>query len=65
MRANFQPSFGQCLNDALGYLLGFLKTDCLVRTFIEALTDRRRNYRNDLMLINQLRTLRVAQIVYT
>ena len=61
MRANFQPCFGQCLNDAFSYLLGFLDTDVLVRTFFEALKDRRRNYRNHLMLINQMPTLRVAQ----
>jgi hypothetical protein len=64
VRANFQPCFGQCLNDAFSYLLGFLDSDILVRTFFEALIDRRRNYRNHLMLIYQLPTLRVAQIVY-
>jgi hypothetical protein len=63
VRANLQPSFGQCLNNAFCYLLGFLRTDFLLRTFFEALGDRRRNYRNHLMLINQLLTLRAAQIV--
>jgi hypothetical protein len=64
VRAKFQPCLGQCLNDALSYLLGFLDRDFLVRTFFEALIDRRRNYRNHLMLINQLPTLRVAQNRY-
>ena len=54
MRANLQPSFGQCLNNAFCYLLGFLRTDFLLRTFFEALANRGRNYRNHLMLINQL-----------
>jgi len=64
VRANFQPSFGQCLNNAFRYLLGLLQTEFLVWTFIQALRDRRRNYRNHLMLINHL-TLRAAKIVCT
>ena len=60
MRANLQPSFGQCLNNAFCYLLGFLRTDFLLRTFFEALANRGRNYRNHLMLINHL-TLRAAK----
>ena len=63
MRANLQPSFGQCLNNAFSYLAGFLRTDFLLRTFFEAFANRGRNYRNHLMLINQLFTLRAAQIV--
>ena len=64
MRANLQPSFGQCLNNAFRYLLGLLQTEFLVWTFFQALRDRRRNYRNHLMLINHL-TLRAAKIVCT
>ena len=63
MRANLQPSFGQCLNNAFCYLLGFLRTDFLLRTFFEAFANRGRHYRNHLMLINQLLTLRAALIV--
>ena len=61
MHANLQPSFGQCLNNAFSYLLSFLQTDFLVRTYFEALANRGRNYRNHLMLINQLLRLRAAQ----
>jgi hypothetical protein len=63
VHANLQPSFGQCLNNAFSYLLGFLLPDFLLRTFFEALANRGRNYRNHLMLINQLLTLRAVQIV--
>ena len=63
MHADLQASFDQCLNNALSYLLGFLRTDFLLRTFFEAFANRGRDYRNHLMLINQLFTLRAAQIV--
>jgi hypothetical protein len=49
VRANLQPSFGQCLNNPFCYLLGFLRTDFLLRTFFEALANRGRNYRNHLI----------------
>jgi hypothetical protein len=54
VHADLQPSFGQRLNNAFSYLLGFLRTDFLLRTFFEAFANRGRNYRNHLMLINQL-----------
>jgi hypothetical protein len=63
VHADLQPSFGQCLKNAFSYLLGFLRTDFLLRTFFEAFANRGRNYRNHLMLINQLFTLRAPQIV--
>lgn len=63
VHADHQPSFGQCLNNAFSDLLGFLRIEFFLRTFFEAFANRGRNYRNHLMLINQLLTLRAALIV--
>jgi len=63
MHTNLQPNLGQRFNNAFSYLLSFLRINFLLRMFFEAFANRIRNYRNHLMLINQLLRLRAAQIV--
>lgn len=63
MHANLQSNLGQRFNNAFSDLLSFLRIDVLLRRFFEAFANRIRNYRNHLMLINQLLRLRAAQIV--
>ena len=60
MHANLQSNLVQRFNNAFSDLLSFLRIDVLLRRFFEAFANRIRNYRNHLMLINQLRA---AQIV--
>ena len=64
MHTNLQPNLGQRFNNAFSYLLSFLRVNFLLRMFFEAFANRIRNYRNHLMLINQLLRLRAAQIVF-
>ena len=61
MHTNLQPNLGQRFNNAFSYLLSFLRVNFLLRMFFEAFANRIRNYRNHLMLINQLLRLRAAQ----
>jgi len=63
MHTNLQPNLGQRFNNAFSYLLSFLRVNFLLRMFFEAFANRIRNYRNHLMLINQLLRLRAARIV--
>jgi hypothetical protein len=63
MHTNLQPDLGQRFKNAFSYLLSFLRVNFLLRMFVEAFANRIRNYRNHLMLINQLLRLRAAQIV--